>query len=103
MDHRDSLDRSSSEIVSGELFANGSSSNGGAEPQTTLGVPHEASISPFVNDTLSTIDEILKSDVRLFLNILKIPPDSPQIAISTLLSRLKQSVASARASSSRCS
>lgn len=65
MDNRDSIDRSSSEIVSGDPFTNVSLFNGGTELQPTVVVPPESHIPPLINDTLSTIDGILKSDVRL--------------------------------------
>lgn len=59
MNTRDSLDRSSSENVSGVPFANGSTLGGGIDPQATPVGFQE----PLSNNATTTIDEILSSDV----------------------------------------
>ncbi|CAF9941966.1 MAG: hypothetical protein ALECFALPRED_009429 [Alectoria fallacina] len=80
MEQRDSLERSSSENLAPQSTLNGSGYNGGSEVPTSTQITLAPQVAFPTHDSSPVVNSVLQSD----------------IGINTLLTRLKQSVASAR-------
>lgn len=94
MEQRDSLDRSSSEAPGNSAVPNGTLLNTPVGPSTILDSP-SANPGSTAPGNSSVVHGVLQSDVWL-LPHLNHMADRLQVGINTLLTRLKQSIASAR-------